>query len=254
MAETNENDGGRFGAAKSMFANAVNNAGEKLNAGKGQYKKSDEVRCGCSGADNDQSEYIHSLRSDLANCYYWTGSFMQDYFFFVANWHPVIGILLCHPDHPWTKRERLQMTVISLAITLIPSVEIAKAVPKELQLPATIMGVTIPDTIIGVVLYQLSIADSRCPPCAAFWNFVNKCCMNCILVIGLISAGIAYSLLQGTDVDLPTALKPLVMGKIYSWATWFPIWFVLPCMGFAHEWYMEYKAEKKKEEEEANPE
>merc|ERR1711879_130869 len=156
-----------------------------------------QMEYGCvDGKEEEKKDYIHRLRDDLANTYWWSGNWFQDFFFFVCQWHPLIGILMCHPNHPWSKRDRIQMTVISLCLTMIPAVWVGQRyegqkdsnpLAKFERTTETIFLITIPDIIYGVLLYQLSIADSRCPSCAAFWNGLHLCCMNCILVI----AGIA---------------------------------------------------------------
>lgn len=236
---------------------------DRFTEGRGDYPepgKSGQIACGCDGKEEEKADYIHTLKNDLANTYLWSGNFLKDYFFFIANWHPLLGIFVCHPNHPWGKRERLQMFLISLFLTMPMSVYLgmqAQINHWEKGGPtltiSTLLLVTLPDVIIGVLLYQLSIADTRCPACAGCWDVINKFCMNCFCLIGIISSGFCYLQLKSApaSVHWVKAFHPLVMGKVYSYVTWFPIWFVLPCMGFAHVWYMENKALKKEEEGQA---
>lgn len=215
--------------------------------------KAGQLAYGCQAYSQEPSEYINTLTSDLANTYYWTGHCLQDYMFFVCQWHPLIGMFLSHPYHPWSKRERIQMFIISLAITVVPSVAIAKEAELSVgnnlragyQTLLTILCITIPDTIIGVLLYQLSIADTRCPPCAIFWKCLNTCCMNSFLFIALAASGVCYLMLKGTGIDFVQAMTPLFMGKLYSAATWFPIWFLMPCVGYLLVWLGEKSALEK---------
>jgi len=235
---------------------------EKNSKGTSDYPppgKGAQMDMGCMGESEEKKEdYIIRLRYDLANTYLWSGNFFKDYVFFIANWHPILGILLCHPQHPWGKRERLQMTLISLFLTMPMSVFIAKRAQIDQLSSGAVTGltlffVTIPDTIIGIVLYQLSIAHTRCPSFAGCLNIVNRCCLNCFLVIGILSSVFCYFQLQGTGIHWVEAFEPLLIGKVYSYATWFPLWFLLPCMGYLHQWYSEYKdaarAQRNQEEE-----
>jgi len=236
--------------------NALRSIKEKFSAGQGDYPppgKSGQMQCGCGSGDEEaKADYINTLKNDLANTYYWSGNYVKDLFFFFFNWHPFLGMFLCHPNHPWGKRERIQMFLISLFLTMPMSVYIGKQAQVNQLSPGvvttwTIIAVTLPDTIIGVVLYQLSIADTRCPACAGCLDILNKFCMNCFCLVGLISTGICFLMLNGSELDYIKAFRPLAMGKAYSYATWFPIWFILPCMGFAHVWWMESKALQKEQ-------
>merc|ERR1719247_3830122 len=88
-------------------------------------------------------------------------------------------MFLCHPNHPWTKRERLGMTLVSLSITMVPSAFIGStfAADDPGRKIFILLGVTIPDTVVGVLLYQLSIAETRwwCALCACFWSRLQSC-------------------------------------------------------------------------------
>mmetsp|Transcript_27855 Transcript_27855/g.58966 ORF Transcript_27855/g.58966 Transcript_27855/m.58966 type:complete len:255 (-) Transcript_27855:103-867(-) len=215
--------------------------------------KAAEVACGCCGGAPSDAPYIQRLRSELANSYYWSGSFVKDYFFFVCNWHPMLGMLLSHPNHPWTKTERFLMFLISLSISIIPSAVIASSIEQAaVTTTATITLVTIPNIIVGVVLYQLSIADTRqaCVFCIPCLSMCKTCCMCSTLFIGLASTGISYLIMtsESKNPHWEEMLNPLIMGQVYSQITWFPLWIVLPCqLGFVSLWC----AEKKELTEEA---
>jgi len=203
---------------------------------------------GCFGGRDEDTEkctYIKKLQCELANSYYWSGNCCADYFFFVCNWHPLVGMFFCHPNHPWSKRERLTMTLISLSVTMVPSAMIgttfaADAAAKKLF---TILGVTIPDAVIGVILYQLSIADSRygCHMCAPLWSCLRSCLMCMALVGGVVSTAACYTILHADGVThWDKMFGPLATGIAVSYLTWFPLWLIIPCqLGFISNWSAE---------------
>jgi len=242
--------------AASLHASASDAAGsmkDKLKIRDAPYAepggKAATMRYGCAGAYPPEYESLDRLKSDLANSYYWTGSAISDYIFFVCQWHPWIGIIMSHPNHPWTKFERLMMTIISLGITIIPAAVIANTLDSEdvvAQASAkvlTICFVTLPNTIICVLLYQLAIADTKCPNCACLF----QACLNGISCLAVASAAlgtlIAYEIMSiesGGKVNWGEMTHPLLMGQLYSQAIWFPLWLVLPCqLGFISLWRYE---------------
>lgn len=254
---------GRLAAAQEAAAAAKERLTAAAREGFDDYPppgKSGQIAFGCYPYKQDPAPYIRTLQTDLANFYYWSGNFLYDWIFFNCNWHPILGMLLCHPHHPWTKVERLKMFIISTALTMAPAIAISDKVEssfpekevelkKNMTMTFTILFVTIPDIIIGVVLYQISIASTRCPTngCICCLETVSKFCMNCSLVIGAVACLIAFFQLKDHPNHFVDAIKPLAMGKLYSAVTWFPLWFLLPCgLGFCCQWRTEKKAEEEK--------
>lgn len=224
---------------------------KKFNKGWDEYPlpggRGSQIRFGFDEAVKEDCGYIHRLRSDLANSYYWCGDITRDYLFFIANWHPFLGMFCCHPNHPWSKRQRVEMFMISLALTMMPSALVAASLHhgcfKNAEVIAILLLVTIPDSIIGTLLYQLSIAHTNCPGCTPLLNCIMFCCQRSVLMSGLLSTGVCYLILRSTDVHWTALLSPLILGKLWSYITWFPIWFLMPCyMGFLHVWCVERNA------------
>eukprot|EP00928_Gymnodinium_smaydae_P042588 TRINITY_DN28651_c0_g1_i1.p1 TRINITY_DN28651_c0_g1~~TRINITY_DN28651_c0_g1_i1.p1 ORF type:complete len:250 (-),score=25.75 TRINITY_DN28651_c0_g1_i1:55-804(-) len=209
------------------------------------------MACGFSGAVESTAPFYATLQRELANSYYWCGSCFRDYVFFVCNWHPLLGIILCHPNHPWSKMERLSMTLISLAICMVPSAVIGKSYPGHhvLSLPLTVLFVSIPDFVCGVILYQVSIAETRCPALAPCFQCLTHCLMCIAFSFGLLSSLICASILHdGSSTHWATMLGPLVYGKAISYLTWFPLWLLLPCnLGFLSLWNAEKQLAPKTE-------
>lgn len=272
--------------ANLVAAHASNTVGAAANVfkvGWAQYPGADpktarsaQMKCGCAGGQNEDPEkcdFIYRLRSDLANLYWWSGNPVFDYIYFVCQWHPVLGILLSHPNHPWSKAERFGMFVISVAYSVIPSAVIAeseigcmdklKDYPVETSAEAlvktsaealclgavksgAVLFITLPNIVLGVILYQLAIADTRCPACnrgcGGALTGLKKCCFSCTLFIAMgLSIG-AYFILKSFNAPIVDLARPLVYGLVLSWATWFPLFLLLPFIGFVHEWWMEKKA------------
>lgn len=205
--------------------------------------KEGEMRTGCGGGvDPKECPYFHRLQFDLANSYYWSGGCCQDYVYFVQQWHPFLGMFCCHPNHPWTKFERFLMFLVSLAITMVPSAYLSSWPYSTYW---TVWFITIPDCIIGIVLYQIAIAETRgcchvCAPCLRICTYYaiittlaigGTCTSFCAWLMSLRSEG---------EIDWSAVLRPLIVGKIISYITWFPIWTFLPCqLGFFSLWCYE---------------
>mmetsp|Transcript_9317 Transcript_9317/g.16162 ORF Transcript_9317/g.16162 Transcript_9317/m.16162 type:complete len:261 (-) Transcript_9317:120-902(-) len=209
--------------------------------------KSGQIRFGwCHGEDEDPEvcTYIYTLKAELANSYYWSGNFLVDLLFFICNWHPLIGIILSHPNHPWTKRQRLSMMLLSLSITMVPSAYIGiYHILWEERLFYTILFVTLPDTVLGAILYQLSIAETRrwCGLCAPLWTCIRQCLFCITLTLGGLSTCICYVILQVEgETRWGKMLEPLFFGLALSYITWLPLHLVLPCkLGFFSNWCAE---------------
>merc|ERR1712113_1167089 len=154
------------------------------------------------------------------------------------------GMFFCHPDHPWTKKERFLMFLISLAVTLVPSAMLAAGLHHGGLLQygeklLVIVFVTIPDTIFGVILYQLSVVHTKCPLCAPLFKAIKGCLFGVTLTVGIAMTSLSSLILNGVGAEWGALLRPLLLGKLYSYATWFPIFLLVPCIGFALVWRAE---------------
>jgi hypothetical protein len=244
-----------------------------------EYDKAEQVdHTGCIGGVDEQTcPFIDRLKWDLANSYYWTGNFVRDFFFFVMQWHPLLGIIMCHPNHPWKKDERLYMFFISLGLTFVPSCLISRFVAGDaisgsdaallsttlapdvisgakqgvwhgLALLLTILFVTIPDAIIGVILYQLAISETRCSG-SPFGLWLGKCCMKNTLIFAVVICCSNFFIgMTALSWEPPWhALMITLNGKLWSYGTWFIIWLFLPCqLGFLSLWSSANKAARRR--------
>merc|ERR1712226_860651 len=81
----------------------------------------------CCGQPTDPADcpFIHRLQNDLMKRVWWTGNCFCDYMFFICQQHPLLGIVLCHPNHPMTKLNRFCIFALCTACTIVPAASIA---------------------------------------------------------------------------------------------------------------------------------
>merc|ERR1740130_206696 len=135
------------------------------------YNKEDEMEilCNCQSETDrhgGDKAFIARLQRDLATTYYWSGDFCKDYGFFVCNWHPLLGMFLAHPAHPWSKGERLATFILSCCLTMLPSALLAHALAdhpamEKHTLYYTFVLVTLPVMTWEIMLYWISIGEDR---------------------------------------------------------------------------------------------
>jgi len=215
------------------------------------------------------------LKRDLVNCYYWSGNFIIDYIYFVFQWHPFIGMFLSHPQHPWSKPERLIQFIIETLWTLLPTLAVSQLCEGDetCQSVSTKMYVTLPNCIISYFLYYMLILDINFQDVTVFkslqktnyWitNLMAKCasfvacsflaCCFCGAMCVSIFAMVA--IVGKREVDIvthhETAAKPemgsffmqnLLQARVQAYLFWFIYMSILPYVGFFHGWYLERKA------------
>jgi len=216
------------------------------------YDKAEEVVCGVDYNDERDEvtpPYLNDLRYDLATSYYWSGDFCRDYWFFVANWHPLLGIFCSHPLHPWTKSERALTFLVSCSLTLLPSAWLVSALhnePKAARKATIFAFITLPAMLLEVALYWFAISDvyfqgsACCRPIAALVGAVKR---TCFLVALLVSgANVALSLQWLGGLPPERMIHPFLVSRMQSWLIWFPVWFLMPCLGFFHYWSIERRS------------
>lgn len=213
--------------------------------------KRGQMRLACQEPIPEDANYINRLIKDLGTTFDWSGNFCMDYAFYVLNWHPLLGLFFCHPNHPWTKKERLGMLIISIAITIVPAALIARSVRKGhievVGTPIIIACITIPDAIASIILYQLSVIHIHCPvlePCVRWLKYLGFCI---VMLFAVIAAVLCFFILTGSRARLLNALIPLARGKAWTYATWFPFTFFMPCCGFLWVWCFSSKDSKDSE-------
>mmetsp|Transcript_52709 Transcript_52709/g.112747 ORF Transcript_52709/g.112747 Transcript_52709/m.112747 type:complete len:262 (-) Transcript_52709:58-843(-) len=241
----------RFGQVKELVGQAgqaYTKVKQGYNQGWDHYPngKAEEIAMGCAGEVPPDAPYYKRLRHDLVFSYYFSGHIVTDFIFFVANWHPLLSILLCHPNHPYTKWDRVMALVITLAMSIVPSACIASSVSNLAMVKTlTILWVTLPATAISLFLSQLSFMGARCPSCANCCIMIQTSCTFFALAIAAISSAIGYLIMTGENKtpDWHAMLHPIIVGQIQSWILWFPINYIMPCqVGFHSLWFAESRA------------
>eukprot|EP00418_Pyrodinium_bahamense_P087233 CAMPEP_0179060206 /NCGR_PEP_ID=MMETSP0796-20121207/25746_1 /TAXON_ID=73915 /ORGANISM="Pyrodinium bahamense, Strain pbaha01" /LENGTH=260 /DNA_ID=CAMNT_0020756981 /DNA_START=55 /DNA_END=837 /DNA_ORIENTATION=- len=231
---------------------------------KDAYDKSKHMEFGCSlKPDEERGTEVElgRLQRDLAGSYYWSGGFCQDFVFFVANWHPLLGMCCSHPLHPWTKGARIATFFLSCGLSMLPSALIvsveAHAEREDVELlwgVLVFVCVTVPIIIWEVILYWVSVSDMFCRgrcssvlPCIAS---CKRCCFMASLFMALVLAGCGLLIVYLSKATMYQLFLPMASGRVQSWILWFPIWTFLPYVGFAHGWYGEHTAAQRVHAEE----
>eukprot|EP00928_Gymnodinium_smaydae_P013535 TRINITY_DN14933_c0_g3_i1.p1 TRINITY_DN14933_c0_g3~~TRINITY_DN14933_c0_g3_i1.p1 ORF type:complete len:237 (+),score=40.73 TRINITY_DN14933_c0_g3_i1:72-782(+) len=223
------------------------------------YSKQDLVEVGCncrSSRSRGSSAYLGRLQRDLLGSFYWSGNCLKDYLFFVANWHPLFGIFLSHPAHPWSKTDRTLMLIVSCGLSMLPAALVGitekKAdsdVVEALATVAIFTYITIPVMIWEVVLYKLGTLYTtclgRCDCFAKVVKFEKICCFIFTLLVTMGAVSSSVVLAFAADVNLIILLRPVAEARVQSWLVWFPLYAFMPCFGFIHAWHMEQRSARK---------
>jgi len=187
----------------------------------------------CCTSCTDSRVYSSSFQSDLlAHRAWWTGDFIADYGFHVANEHPLLSCFLSHPAHPYSKLERIAVLLVISCMTFPATLALLRwgkdlygRQPKEevnvwaavvlsveqaftqtgMQL-GTLLFVTIPSAIAQFILEGLVILDfqlqegtglSRVSGCRPLCECAVRCVLtvkHCCLVFSFVLAGLIYFL------------------------------------------------------------
>lgn len=91
----------------------------------------------------------------------WSGSVYHDYIFHVCNNHMFLGIVGCHPDHPYSRLERIYVLVVVSALIVFPLSAITLQLPTDGILPIILIAVlvTVPRNIVKYYIEKLALQD-----------------------------------------------------------------------------------------------
>mmetsp|Transcript_20640 Transcript_20640/g.27850 ORF Transcript_20640/g.27850 Transcript_20640/m.27850 type:complete len:381 (-) Transcript_20640:363-1505(-) len=203
----------------------------------------DMMEWGCSSKQVPSIAYSKHLMRNLAlgtPCYV-SGSPWKDYFFHVANAHPLLGIGLSHPAHPYSKVERACVLLVTLALTIVPSAVLEFYLPFDLNFFAILCCVTIPVMIVQTFLEKITTYD--------VWVKGEKTtCFVKVLAAYFVASSVAFSacacvipimmtLVMG--VSFAKVIEHLAVSQLQHWVTWFLYDLLLPCCGFVWTWRAE---------------
>eukprot|EP00415_Alexandrium_ostenfeldii_P000849 UN0849 len=213
-----------------------------------------QVGCGAAEVRSFEGVSLGRLQRDLGRVYFWSGSFWADYAFFIANWHPLVGIFLSHPWHPWSKKERIGMLIFSVPLTMLGLALKCHHADFERQL-AIYVGVTLPVMLVESVLYQLAVLEHRfrdrfqdrrrcgclcrgvCRRVMILARILRYFAFSTAIAASLVVAALVFLwLVPARDCNVRDLVVELLISRLQSWVTWFPIWFLLPCRGFLAGW------------------
>jgi len=218
------------------------------------------------------------LRRDLATCYYWSGNFCKDLIFFISNWHPLLGICLCHPYHPWSKPDRVATFIFSCALTMLPSsiliytgnligqTEAANGIdPSTATIGPKLMiflFITLPIMVWEILLYWVAVLEMYFQSrhlgtvndyhinldCVAWClRCVKRCCLCEALCASAIVSVLSLFVMLASGAPVSDLLRPFWISRLQSWIFWFILWFFLPWpLGFLFVWLDERKIAREK--------
>lgn len=211
-----------------------------------------EPPCNCQlHSARGGSVEVARIQRELIRSYYWSGSCLKDYVFFVCQWHPLLGMCFSHPAHPWNKCERFLTFVLSLCLTVLPVELLLHEIEGNTELEKhsfwiTLTMVTFPVMIFESLLYWISIGDIFCKGkgcCCDALSKVFQCFKNCCLcfsvVLALAIAASSYQLAKQYGLRGRDLIRPTLLSRTQSWILWFPINLFVPIIGFLPVWCME---------------
>eukprot|EP00928_Gymnodinium_smaydae_P073009 TRINITY_DN56277_c0_g1_i1.p1 TRINITY_DN56277_c0_g1~~TRINITY_DN56277_c0_g1_i1.p1 ORF type:complete len:409 (-),score=48.18 TRINITY_DN56277_c0_g1_i1:141-1367(-) len=212
--------------------------------------------CGGVGWGPGSCEYYHTLRIELANSVYWSGNIILDYIFFVCQWHPLLGIFLCHPNHPYRKMDRIFILSFAFTSTIVPSVSLgafySAPVFDGYRHYVIMIVAAVQANLVAFLLYQISMAKVRCPGWARVWEWFMNSLMLITVILFLVSSFTTITVILAGDVSFLQVFIPFFQGIWISYLLWFPAWFLLPFVGFLHCWCSERRILQQQLAEENN--
>jgi len=246
----------RFGRSVAGAAGSEEAAAAAVPAPEEAYDKREMVEFGCncqSEGHRGTTKLVGRLQRDLLNSYYWSGNFCTDFLFFVCNWHPLLGLFCSHPAHPWTKKERLATTILSIALSMLPAAllvavasETDRTDVKLLTGGVVFLAVTLPVIIWEIALYWIVVGDAfckgRCDMAGSCMAAFQRCCFCASLFCAVVCAFGAMMIVYGSKSTAYKLFLSVATSRVQSWVIWFPIWTFLPYLGYLHCWTGERRA------------
>lgn len=193
------------------------------------------------------------LQADLmrGRCY-WSGTFYRDYSFHVANSHPLLSCMLCHPKHPYSKVERFVVLLIVLSLSILPCAVLGHHRHKNFWTLAytcimIFLFITLPVMALSCILGLLAVLDyhvEKLQSPTLQWmgkliRAIKGICFAGTLIFCSLVVGVSILILKAHQVELWHATRPLVFSQLQCWVLWFLPDLLMPCCGFIHCWYSE---------------
>mmetsp|Transcript_66678 Transcript_66678/g.124529 ORF Transcript_66678/g.124529 Transcript_66678/m.124529 type:complete len:615 (+) Transcript_66678:56-1900(+) len=194
---------------------------------------------------------------------YWSGEIAHDWWFYVCNDHDFVGMLLCHPAHPYSKVERVLTFFIISAVTFIVSIAVTEALSNSMWsrlAPVIILlFVTLPLKAVVAALKKTFVRDAemlldhgRAHEDAERARSQSIILGVVALVIGIIAVLVAGHSLDSHNVSKAYAIRLYFTTELFRAVTQLILELVMPqivhgkspsdkrmCIGFVHRWFSE---------------
>eukprot|EP00971_Amphidinium_carterae_P149803 2969725-Amphidinium_carterae.1 len=204
------------------------------------------------------------IRDLLHKRAYWSGEIAHDWWFYVCNDHDFVGMLLCHPAHPYSKLERVLTFFIISAVTFVMSIALTELLSSSMWshlAPVIILlFVTLPLKAVVGALKKTFVRDAEMLlDHGRAQEDVERAHTQSIilgvvaLVLGIIAALMAGRVLNDHNVSKAYAVRLYFTTELFRAVTQLILELVMPqivgssknkserrmCIGFVHRWLTE---------------
>eukprot|EP00931_Biecheleriopsis_adriatica_P102123 TRINITY_DN77147_c0_g1_i1.p1 TRINITY_DN77147_c0_g1~~TRINITY_DN77147_c0_g1_i1.p1 ORF type:complete len:342 (-),score=82.76 TRINITY_DN77147_c0_g1_i1:41-1066(-) len=186
----------------------------------------------------------------LSGRVHFTDSWLKDFTFYSQNYHPLLGIFMCHPLHPYDKKERvvvlLSTTIVSTILCTLAEALMPKWAKWNRFFVTTVM-INFPLLVLNAFLAWLAVVPERlrrfgtetacCKPCVKCLIPLVKLLfygLNILLLLNMVlqvRAGLSAASDKKVNKfyqSLPSAFANVV----FMWVVWFLEKMALPVFGF----------------------
>lgn len=221
--------------------------------------------CWCFCCSGSRRQFSREFCNDLYNRKYWTGHFCKDYCFHIANFHPVLSIFFCHPQHPYRKLDRACIFVIVTALSVMPACLVSSFLhPEEsgdivslwnflMKLSSLVIiffYITLPVMILQMVLEKLATLDFKFQDRVGLFGLCRHCfwCLTCCskwmkrylffwaIIFTVFVCLVSTLILHSMGIKARHAVLPFLISRIQSLTIWFATDLLMPWWGFIVHW------------------
>lgn len=205
------------------------------------------------------------LEAELVDSYYWSGSLLKDYVFFVRQWHPILAICLHHKRHPYTRQMRVFVFLVTIFFPMFPTALVLYLTEHEHGSPnigteswwKIECWIVLPSMLLNTLLYRISVMDRRCAPklgedfatrlfgCALRMvaTLCKAACYFCV-TLTMVAPIITILIYEAGSRECEWCswtymLKPWCISMASSFFSWFPMHLFMPITGFLWHWHKE---------------
>lgn len=189
---------------------------------------------------------------------YWSGEALNDYAFFLANNHTFLALFFCHPQHPYSRTERLVVFLMVVCLTLFPVAAADTLLnPGPLLLLGVALCITLPRNIFKVYMREVMMADEAeamlkgddgvrkllTERALDTEKFVTKCAacittvisLGCVVLMWSVGQDIGQALVDCIHCLWFAFLIELLVELVWQWDGSCKVAY----LGFFHRWFVE---------------